>query len=395
MAGTAHSLTLSLSYPPPTLPLLVYLSPFFFSLPSNTLSLAQLLLHFFKYFSEDFSFSDHMVGIHTTSPPLVSHADRSPGFRVSAFCVQDPFELGHNVTKSMNAAHLARLVQALRSSRQLLAELLDSEQSDPSKRQNILSFFRPPANHPLPDQHATATHSLQLDLQIISRLLHNTRFAALQGRLEELDLSNGFVHQQLNHVLLHSLTHHFLEDFGVKSQFPDFSEVCKTPCETPGVPHPPQTEVEVKTSLALQRKRERSTEEGGEEEMEVEVEEGGGGFEVKRRRLDRVESAEELLCHLTEGEALTSRAECVAEEQSWLGTRRRRRQQQREDGGSASASPQTPSPPPATHCLSFFLLVPFQHQSNTTTTVVLQASHPKFKLAFELFFSVFKKRYFH
>ncbi|CAI7989026.1 Speckle targeted PIP5K1A-regulated poly(A) polymerase, partial [Geodia barretti] len=35
---------------------------------SNTATPARLLLHIFKYFSEEFSFSEHMVAIHTTSP---------------------------------------------------------------------------------------------------------------------------------------------------------------------------------------------------------------------------------------------------------------------------------------------------------------------------------------
>jgi hypothetical protein len=330
--------------------------------------------------------------------------------------VQDPFERVHNVTKNMTSTHHARLGQALSCSKQLLAELLQHEQSDPSNRQDTIPLFKPklklipmvstvdpskqqsvshemrPSVHkPLPSKNAM--HSLQVDLETLSRLLHDTPFASLEGRLEELDLKNTLVFQRLDHVVLHSLAHHFQQDFGI-THFLQPREVGGTTSVSVGS----AVEADLETPVTRERKRERSPEEGEEEDMEVEEEEEGG-FEVKRRRLEGEESAEQLLCRLTEGEALDCRAQCLAEEESWVGARRRKRHQLRDgDSSFSSPAPQTPSLPSSSMkpCLSFSLTVSSQHHPFTNrTSVIMQASDPKFKSAFELFFSVCKKKYFH
>ena len=276
----------------------------------------------------------------------------------------------------MGRGPLARLLQALRRSRQFLAQLLCQEHSDPSTRQNMLLLFRPLVDKSLPDSQNSAAHSVQLDMQTLSRLLHNTPYEALGGRLEELSLNNALVHQSLDHVVLHSLAHHFQNEFGVRVRFKMLQEMVQTPTGPP-----PQTEAGAGTLSAGVRKR------GWEEEEEMEVEEGGG-FKTKRQRLEGPESAEQLLFRLTKRGGLDCLAECVAEEESWIGGRHRRRQKM------SSAVPLSPSPP-ATPCLSFFLSVTSQHLTRShTATVVLQATQPKFKLPFELFFSVCKKKLF-
>ena len=323
-------------------------------------------------------------------------------------CVQDPFERVHNVTKNMTGGNCAHLCQALSKSRQLLAELLEQEQSDPSSRQDVTPLFKHdnlkpvpmshttdlsrPENTPtavrhksFPGQSPTGSHCLQLSLETLSRLLHDIPFASLEGRLEELDVRNTFVCQQLDHVVLHTLVHHFQKDYGVTAQFLKLHKIEET--QTVSVPSGGSEG----TPVTSERKRERSPDEDQEEEMEVE--EGEGGFEVKRQRLEGGESAEALLCRLTEGVALDGQAQCVAVEESWVGARRRRRQQER-DGSSASPDPQTPAP--TTPCLSFFLSVSSQqHVSTNTISVVMHDSDSQFKLAFERFFSVCKNKYFH
>ena len=334
--------------------------------------------------------------------------------------MQDPFERVHNVTKNMTATHHAHLIEELSSSKKLLAELLQDEQSDPSIRQDSIPLFKPlsyklklvpmvstvdpskqqsvshemrPSVHkPFLSKNATGMHSLQVDLETLSRLLHDTPFASLEGRLEELDLKNTFVCQRLDHVMLHSLAHRFQQDFGI-THFLQPHEVGRVASVSVGS----AAEADLAAPVTRDQKRERSPEEGEVEDMEVEEEEGG--FEVKRQRLEGEESAEQLLCRLTEGGALDCRAQCVAEEESWVGARRRKRQQLRDgDSSFSSPAPQTPSPPLSSMkpCLSFSLSVSSQHHPFTNhTSVIMQASDPKFKSAFELFFSVCKKRYFH
>ena len=291
-------------------------------------------------------------------------------------CVQDPFELSHNVTKSMRPANLAQLQRAMRRSHQLLTDLLHQEQSLPTSRQDILQIFKPSAQLPPPPP-STAGHSVELETAVLSRLLHNTQFSGLEERVGDLDLGNSFVCQRLNHVVLHSLTHHLQEVFGVRVQF-----------QQQGVgavaPGPPQRKPELlEMAPAGARKRERSV-----EEMEVE---GGEleGAEVKRQKLEFEESADDLLLRLTERESLQSKAECVAMEDGWAGGRRRRRRQQQREAGPAPSMTSSPTTVP---CLAFTVSVSTNIHSGTI--VSLQTSDPKFKLPFEMFYSACKRKLF-
>ena len=325
------------------------------------------------------------------------------GFKVSALCVQDPFEHSHNVTKGIGPGHVGQLLKALERSQLLLTQLLQREHSS---QQDILQLFNPPSSAELTSPtgpSGTAAHSVELTSETASHLLLHSQFAELAGRLAELGLNNESVSQRLHHVILHSLTQHLQDEFGVRVQFrqqersPAISSQPSTVIGQPSAVVSPPNLACVSQPTAGERKRERSmTEEGEEEEMETEGK-GGAVSEVKKQKFDSEESAEQLLFRLMEGEALSCQADCVALEQSWIGSRKRRREQMRQGSHSypAKTTPTTPNSP----CLVFTISV---GPTTTTTsssgdiiaTIVLQSTDSKFKIPFEMFFSACKRKLF-
>lgn len=360
---------------------------------------AQLFLHFLHYYAEVFSFSEQAIAIHTLSLPLISHLRHDPsgqgmGFKVSSLCLQDPFERSHNVTKNLKAPHLPQLLHAFQSSLKILKELLEGEQIAPGTRQNVLSLFKP-TESAIPRKKAAAVHTLHLDTGTVCRLLCGTRYAALAGRLEELDLNNTFIQWTLNHVILQSLAVQLEREFGfrVHAESPAASSI------SPASSLPP-TNIAVADGSAHQCKRQRKEVEGevsSEEGMEVEEEglvEVGGEQGVKRKRLAEQESAEQLLFRLTEGEWSGCTLVCSAMEESWIHRRRRRREKQKQ----ASCSPSNTVEQGATAsslsgpCLSFTLTSPSNPSpGNHLAVVVLHATDSKFQHHFQQFFAVCKK----
>eukprot|EP00731_Ephydatia_muelleri_P023562 Em0015g1145a len=87
----------------------------------NTQSPAILLAHFFHFYSEVFDLHTHCVTIHinpsrrlTIEEAMRLAQESNPACRVSHFregqlCIQDPFELSHNVAKSLSRDALVRL----------------------------------------------------------------------------------------------------------------------------------------------------------------------------------------------------------------------------------------------------------------------------------------------
>lgn len=381
MAVTALTLILVLFYHLPTQPHLVcchftrYNSH---SLPFPS-SAAQLLLHFFNYYTH-FSFSEKVVAIHTPSPPLISNnsGGQSTGFRVSSLCVQDPFEQTHNVTKNMKASHLSPLRQAFESSEKILRHIMTNELT---ARQDVLSLFKQ-QTLPVPDKKRATGYSLDLDAATAGCLLLNTHYTALANRLSELDRSNGSVQCMLNHVLLQSLALLLQREFGFRVHAAEAQEE-----SLPSIPctHPLDLEV----PAGKQRKRQRPSEEC-EEVMEIDEDLGGG--EVKRSRLSEQESAEQLLFRLAEGERAGYTVVCSAMEESWLHRRRKRREKERlGSASSGDAVPSTPTPTTTTPCLSFTLTSIPTPTSLYLATVDLCVTDPTYQQSFQQFFAVLKK----
>ena len=364
---------------------------------------AELLLHFLHYYSECFPFSEQAVAVHTLAPPLISllhethpppgpnSASRGAGFRVSSLCVQDPFERSHNVTKSIKSQS-AQLLQALRSSREVLRRVLEGE--SPNMRQDLLPVFRQ-SEVASPGKRPTASHTLHLSADTVHRLLQGTQYAVLADRLQELDLRNPHVHCTLDRLVLQALAQQLEGEFGLSVQTERQPETASSslPPSSPLLPSAEDGGCMEADSPSQQHKRRRPRE---EEEEGMEVEKGWEGG--KKLRLAGQESAEQLLFRLAEG--LGAVLVCSAVEESWQHRRRRRRKgEQRE---ATSCSPESsvgrtvgglaaslPALPP---CLIFTLTLPRNlSPSNHLTAVTMCASHAMFCQSFQQFFAVCKK----
>ena len=93
-----------------------------------SLSTGELLQQFFDFYVS-FQFSDHAVTIHTPCGHMTSiqealdsaHSnDPAKGFKVGCMCVQDPLELSHNVTKSLNNKTFKTLQHELRRAHDIM-----------------------------------------------------------------------------------------------------------------------------------------------------------------------------------------------------------------------------------------------------------------------------------
>ena len=294
------------------------------------------------------------------------------------------------MTKNVKIAGQIQLLRAMKATKLQLAELVSSGQTAPGT--NILSLFRPAtaetSANTAPNK-ANGEHTLQLNMSIVSHLLHDTQYTALENRLSELDLTNELIQLKLSNILLHSIAHHLEKEFGFKVQpVRQKKEVAMTPDPSPPTPH-----AAVETNPGTGQVCKRSRQSCEEDEM-MDVEEGPeGGSEreeaVKRLRMATPDSVEQLLFHFTEDQGSEFTLECVAVEESWVGRRRKRRDQQ-----ATESQPPPSTPPSAPPCLALTLSAVVSPQSTRDApiaTVKLQTTDPKYQPAFHQFFAVYKK----
>ena len=342
------------------------------------------------------------------------------GFRVSSLCVQDPFELSHNVAKGMSKSHRSHLHQCLKSSHATLKQLLSVEGKTGSTRQDVIPVFS--RIHAVEQSKKPLTLcTLSLSLEVISRLLlKTTPYVELAHRLQELDMQNLHTHHLLNYIVLKALTMRLEEDF-------DFTVCLKTDaCEPPPgsfrpiAPHssPPHTQIlpeeMEKVSHGQQRKRQRPLEEADEDSVkEVEHESQCGEEDedevrivhdsVKRSKVARDEkTAENLLYHLTEGSE-RSVFLCTAVRETWTNCRRQRREKKKMASCSPSnAFDQTMSElgdslPSLSPSLVFTLALGEQKVAigSVHTIIKLQATHIKYSQSLQNFYAFFKKWLLH
>ena len=372
---------------------------------------AQLLLHFFNYFLAKFSFSVNIVTIHTLSHLCLPY--RGTGFKVSSVCVQDPFEQSHNVTKTMKIVHLNHMLQVMRSSQQTLKQLLNNEQQQTPvapRPHDILSLFRP-SEMPATPNRANDEHLIELDISTASHLLHDTQYTALEGRLEELDLTNLIIQHKLCYILVYSLAYHLEKEFDFEFRSIQDEETCDMTSSSVSIQDEETCDM-TSSSVSIQdeetcdmtsssvsiagdnvscstqsRKRCRALEE--EDEM-MDVEDRSDEGIIKRQRITghAESSAEQVLFSLTEGQRSDCRLECIAYEASWIDRRRKRRHPQTQSTQHKELKP----------CLSFILSANInQHRmrgDGSLATFRLQLTDLNFQSAFHQFFAVCKKLLF-
>jgi speckle targeted PIP5K1A-regulated poly(A) polymerase len=125
--------------------MLQYNNPSSFMPSKNCMTLSQLLYHFFHFYSAVFPYEQQVVAIHISANSSLTIADacslaaRSAPSSLPAklrslksgfFCVQDPIELSHNVTKSMNFSSLKCLKDEMSKAHTLISDMLENEQME-------------------------------------------------------------------------------------------------------------------------------------------------------------------------------------------------------------------------------------------------------------------------
>lgn len=447
MAGNVILIPLSHSSLPQTLPPQVSHShhclPFHnYAIIRAPLSyLAELFLHFLHYYADCFPFSECVVAIHCCSPPQISQLSQrvssqkmssgemntSPpscaGFRVSSLCVQDPFELSHNVAKGMNRSQMSHLHHRLQSAHATLKELLSAEMGSGSSRQDVISVFSQSCTREQSKKPLTV-RTLTLSLDIISRLLlKTTPYVELAQRLQELDMHNLHTRHLLNCIILKALVMTLEEEFDLSVCLK--TDTCDLPPSSPLKCSPQSsrahryilTQKMERVGHGQQRKRRRLPEEAEEEgikkvEHEPQCSEKEEGEmravyeDVKRSKVARDEkTAENLLYHLTEGSERGVFL-CKAIRETWTHCRRQRRERRQNPMASGSPShafDQTMSDlgdslPSVSPCLIFTLALGKQEveiSKGVCTTVVLQATHIKYSQPLQNFYAFFKKWLLH
>lgn len=157
-----------------------------FSFFSNPVT---LLLKFFKFYSEQFDFSKHVVSIHAHmltrdgAVEKIIGVGREPAMRYFyrvPLVVQDPFDLEHNVSKLVNRSVFVRLQAGFKNSHALLERELEKD-----SQASILAIL----DHPPDDGRESGVHSRQLDFSPSDvRNLLLQRGVTLKDRLGELGL---------------------------------------------------------------------------------------------------------------------------------------------------------------------------------------------------------------
>ena len=183
----------------------------------------ELLLHFFQFYSEHFDFSNHVIAIHnpSTKPLTILEAtelaktrmmeqpSKLKEFKVSPVCIQDPFELSHNVTKSYVIASLVLLQNMLKCAMYITHQQLQSEVS--CHDGNLMALFHKHeylnVSSALNSQESVfAAKIITFTTTNVASLLRRVdSLKPLASRLRELDLGNPEIVQKLTLVVMKAL----------------------------------------------------------------------------------------------------------------------------------------------------------------------------------------------
>ena len=405
------------------------------------LSPAELLLHFLQFYSEQFNFSQHVVAIHhapgstltiqqvTGSPDQEGAPPSQPGksrrFRAGPLCIQDPFELSHNVAKSFSHGSMTHLKKKLAISRDTLHKQLHLEATGGVSQTGarLLAVLDPDPASP------EAGVAVSPKRSMLTRLLHFTpsRIASLLQRveslralgngLEELDLSNLAIVRKLAAIVLKVLVLTLKQEVNM-----DCSPVCRgksntsghvgdtcqiqhaavaqqthesvmlnpTPQLPSGGTQTPPTGMECDTvdcmELASEAVRKRQC-----------VAAGAEAETPKRARLQPEPQTAVLELLLSEAEGAPETYHCTAYTTTWLHRRQARRETLQRPSAGAAVLP-VPCEGPV---LEFLLLVSdgglaavdrsSSPPLNTLFTVELQATRSLYSKDFAQFFAFFKK----
>ena len=392
---------------------------------SSCLSAAELLLHFFQFYSEEFDFGAHVVAVYHPAPARLTREEVShtaagstskARLKMTQLCVQDPFELSHNVTKSL--PKVAFFQDMLCVSRDILQEQLQLE-STATGSGNLLALFDQTRYQSIASKgykDPKMSRYLMFTTHRVAGLLQRVEtLRPLGERLAELDLKNKKVGKKLADVVVKVLLS-ILEE--------ELKFVCEVKTrdssEPPNIEHPVGTfamELSVEgdmPAVVTGSELEEKMEEGstvvtplmvGEGEPFMGEEDSGTRKrqpsepeatleEPKRVRLSP--AAPQALDLLNSAAAATDEKMCMctAVSNTWLHRRRVQRHQQ--DQRDVSPTPQHPvlqfslsSHKPTAHRLRGLNMPP-----GTITVIKLTLKEPNQIADFATFFAFFKKHIF-
>ena len=180
-------------------------------------SLVELLLHFFKFYSE-WRPSEEVVAIHcppdkTLSPSAakaLATAPKEQGYKIrpfnilASFIIQDPFEFDHNLCKALSKPNYTAFIHHLK----IAAELLASNKS-------LLPLFDRKEYQKVEVRLYSKPKRLVFNTSELKQIFQgNPSFSALGEGLETLDMTDSFIHQSVSLVALKAITEYLQQSLG-------------------------------------------------------------------------------------------------------------------------------------------------------------------------------------
>ncbi len=343
---------------------------------------AELLLHFFHFYSAAFDFRKHVIAVHCPPNERLSIADacrlaeerraevappqagKKISFAVSPVCMQDPFDLSHNLGKSFTKSSCKILVKRLKCAMYILREELQKgDISESGEKGGILALFHPSqyvkASSVLISGNPELSKIMVLTTGNIVNLLKRTeemrKFVEL---LECLDPSDPDVAAKLTVVAVKALSVVLELDLGFICQPSAEEEVLQTSIEQSIGTF--NSEMALTDPCGCLPEKEAGVDlSEGEEKVEEGGMEGEGGVGKKRQRKEGEEGESIKRAKLTHGSPLDTldsavagvmgRYTCTAHTNWWLHRRkalrklRKTRQRQTKREGVVATSQKGPA----------------------------------------------------
>ena len=385
----------------------------------------ELLLHFFHFYSNIFDFSNDVVAIHAPSNQQLSiteavdmssaHApsnlpDKLLTMKVGCVCVQDPIELSHNVTKSLNHRTLSVLKGELTRAYQIMQELHSPSAIDTIRSLGILSLF---SSSDCVHKQPKTSDILHFTLTNICSLLSKVPvLSPLVETLPQLDLQSQYTINKLHLVVLRALVCILETDLGFNclSQQPyvDMSPLLTTSTSLAPVMQEDNnsnmTSIIVGTSLQTEvisdRKRQRSDDDEIPS-ISLEIEDINDFKKSKAQSSIGPISILEQYCCMDNGSSFPSVVQCTAFTNSW--THRRKWKRQLVNNPAVTTNDLTSLPSNSTPILQFNLSIAnpsaltsaerggIKHEETVVRILVKVSDEDKSEDEFPNFFAFFKK----
>ncbi len=333
-------------------------------------SAVSLLLQFFKFYSQQFNFAEHVVSIRSsreaglTRREAVDHsvmAGVTPrameDFILPDLVVQDPFDLAHNVTRALHPKDFKSLLNGLNRSYHLLKDLLARPASSRADQgTSLLSIFDDRFDAPLSQPKGAILFTLQRVASLLCQKggrheMFDGMSAALAKELEETALSLE-VKERLGVAVFGELIHLLTTKYGFVCEESAESAKSEEPGGAPvgvrveeGVEAGVSSEGGEQANGASSRKRNRaSIEEDLPEELTASKRGKGGDEDLPSGVL------QSLLTRLPPSRGKGSCYICTVWEKTWASARRKRREALKavdmEQMDTKPSSPLTLSPEP-------------------------------------------------